>query len=84
MAEAHSNELTLVEFASKVEWEGGVFDALQYGLKSTDIDIDSDPNARRLADIWEALEHQHQAMAQLIDEACEIMDGALDAYEDSL
>lgn len=30
--------MTGEEFAAKVEWEGGVLDALEYGLKIDDID----------------------------------------------
>lgn len=34
--------MTPEEFAAKVQWEGGVLDALEYGLRSTHLD-DSNP-----------------------------------------
>ncbi len=35
------------DFASKVEWEGGIDDAFEYGLKHTDLD----PNDEGVADL---------------------------------
>lgn len=38
--------MTPGEFAAKVDWEGGVLDALHYGLRADDID-DSAPDLKR-------------------------------------
>lgn len=37
-----SDQMTPQEFVAKIDWEGGVLDALIYGLKAKDLD-DSDP-----------------------------------------
>lgn len=37
--------MTPEEFIAKIEWEGGVLDALEYGLRAEDLD-DSDPELK--------------------------------------
>ncbi len=46
-------ELSGEEFVAKVDWEGGVVDALEYGMRSTDLG----PDEYRLADAWLRVEH---------------------------
>ena len=47
-------DLSDQEFALKVEWEGGVVDALDYGLRASDLD-DSNPTLKAL---WLDIEQQ--------------------------
>lgn len=74
--------MTLGQFAAKVEWEGGVIEALRYGLKSSDLSVDDDPDAQRLLDVWSALEGLWTGLAQLEFEAEEILERSLDALDD--
>ncbi len=58
--------MTPEEFASKIEWEGGIFEALDYGLKSTDIDPTA-PKAAELIEIWRELESAfHKFLPHLV------------------
>lgn len=41
-----SSKLTAEEFVAKVEWEGGVLQAMYSGLRSTDLDDDE-------SELWE-------------------------------
>jgi gamma-glutamyl:cysteine ligase YbdK (ATP-grasp superfamily) len=46
------------EFVAKLDWEGGIFAALEYGLKASHLeDKDSD-----LAVAWDALEKKWEAL----------------------
>ncbi len=56
------------EVASKVDYEGGIFEALQWGLRSEDIK-DTD-----LADLWSELEDLYKKMP--IQEIYNILDEA--------
>ncbi len=47
------------DFAEKVDWEGGVFAALEYGLHATDLDP-SDPASVKLREAWAELERVHR------------------------
>lgn len=58
------------DFAAKVEWEGGIFEALEYGLHSDDID-DTD---QELQDAWSALETAYGNMVPLIGKVERIFD----------
>jgi hypothetical protein len=49
-------KLSLGRLATKVEWEGGVLEAIQYGIKGADI---ADP---RVAEEWRQLEQMWSAM----------------------
>lgn len=73
--------MTLDEFATKVEWEGGVVDALRYGLKADDLK-DDDPRALELYEVWEALESAWLVVARLESEAEEIIESHLDERDD--
>lgn len=66
--------MTPARFASKVEWEGGVDGALEYGLKHTHLDPD-DPGSAVLRAEWLALEalyepfeEQARYVADLLEE----------------
>jgi hypothetical protein len=56
------------EFAGKVEWEGGIEEALHYGLKSTDID-DNPELALAWADMeatWKVFQHTVRRVEELL------------------
>ena len=75
MTDTNTEYMTPARFASKVEWEGGVQDALDYGLKATDLDPE-DPNSRELREAWGELERiyreQYQPAERKVDD---ILDG---------
>lgn len=54
--------MTPEEFAAKVHWEGGVIDALEYGLKAEDMD-GSDPG---LQTKWAVLVEQYAKIEPLV------------------
>lgn len=77
-----SGQMTPAEFAGKVEWEGGVLDALDYGLRADDLD-DSNPELkaawRDLARRWaEDFEPGLRNVERMLDEL-EQSDGAVGA-----
>ncbi len=60
--------LTAPHFAAKVEWEGGVVEALTYGLKVDHLDPD-DPVSVELRSKWGELQAIWDGqMRQLVDE----------------
>ena len=61
-----AKKMTLKEVASKVDYEGGIWDALSWGIKSSDI---ADEN---LAKLWKKLEDF--AATAIIDEIQDIID----------
>lgn len=60
-----SQPMTRGNFASKIEWEGGIFEALDYGLKHTDLSAD-DPDAAALRAAWAELEAAYDALRPLV------------------
>lgn len=48
-------KMTPEDFLGKVEWEGGIDEALDYGLRASDLD-GSDPE---LSEAWATLERLH-------------------------
>lgn len=54
--------MTPARFAGKVEWEGGVFEALDYGLEHTRLDPD-DSAAAELRAAWAELERLYAPVA---------------------
>jgi hypothetical protein len=56
--------------AQKIRWEGGLWSALEYGLRAEDI---ADPE---LAAMWARLEQGYKEMAPLIDAATKRLDVA--------
>ena len=51
---------TIDELAKKVRWEGGALDAIEYGIRSEQID---DPELREL---WRDLEDRYRALTPLV------------------
>ena len=76
--------MTLVDFAAKVEHEGGVIDALRYADLTADDIVDEDPRAQELCDVWEALENAWAVVARLEGEADVIIDRVLEELEDGV
>jgi hypothetical protein len=60
--------MTPGEVSYKIDWEGGIFEALDYGLKSSDIE----PGALR--DAWLKLEQAHAKMIPLVDDVEELLE----------
>lgn len=54
-----AEHMTPLDFACKVDWEGGIFAALEYGLHATGLDPD-DPASAKLRDAWAELERVHR------------------------
>lgn len=71
-----SNKYTTQEFADKVDWEGGLYEAVtSYGLKPEDLDDDAPPalvvllvRFKEAADKAAHLEHQIEEMFEEYDE----------------
>jgi hypothetical protein len=73
--------MTLEDFCAKVESEGGVLDALRYGLKADDL-TSTELLGAELYDIWEALEAAWTSIGRLEEEASRIVDSVLDQADD--
>jgi len=56
------------EFAGKVEWEGGIEEALQYGLRSTDIDDNPELEAAwaEMEKVWAEWQVYVRAVEELL------------------
>ena len=65
--------MTLEDFLAKVSWEGGVFEALEYGLHHTHLDP-NDTGSIEVRTIWQELENIHRGMADRIKAIDEIME----------
>lgn len=65
--------MTLVDFAAKVEWEGGVIDALDYGLKPEDA-----PEGE-LRDPWQQAYDLFQQMEPITDRIGALLDAAYES-----
>lgn len=50
--------MNYAEFVAKIEWEGGVLDALDYGLKHADL-VGDDEITRDLRSVWAELERRY-------------------------
>lgn len=66
------SKLSEEAFAGKVEWEGGVLDALEYGLRAKDLE---NPDSE-LGIAWRTLEEAWWAMEPLIRKAEELLEEA--------
>lgn len=63
--------MNIEELAAKVEWEGGVMEAIQYGIKTTDFDADITERFPELVDAWDNLEQtvgDIYTIAQVLDQ----------------
>ena len=56
-----SNLKTVQEIANKIQWEGGILDAVEYGIHATDIE-DED-----LAELWSELEFEYESVKEIVD-----------------
>lgn len=61
--------MTAADFASKVAWEGGVMEALDYGLKP------SDAPEGPIRDAWTRLYQLWQQLDPIADEVSRLLDG---------
>lgn len=68
--------MTESDFASKVEWEGGVFEALDYGLKPADV-VEGP-----VREAWTRLYQLWQQISPIADEVSRLLDGIERTYED--
>jgi hypothetical protein len=60
--------MTESAFASKVEWEGGILEALDYGLKPTDVVKGTVREAwTRLYQLWQQIEPIVEEVDRLLD-----------------
>lgn len=70
-----SEKMTPKEFAGKVEWEGGLYDALfGYGLKSSDLEDGELKDAIESVESWapdfiEAMEYAESLLEDLTEES---------------
>lgn len=67
-----ADKLTAEQFGDKVEWEGGIFEALNYGLRADDL---ANQNSE-LAHKWAELEKRWNDLKPLADEVQQLLDDA--------
>lgn len=67
MGKKTDKPMTEAEFSQKVAWEGGVFGALEYGLKADDCE----PGPLR--DAWYNLELSYERIAPDVDTVNELL-----------
>jgi len=73
--------MTPADFLSKVEYEGGVMEALEYGLHATDLDADDDASSTLRA-AWARLEDVYRDhMAPAVSAVESALNGIEDAEE---
>ncbi|MEX0796986.1 MAG: hypothetical protein WD274_09855 [Acidimicrobiia bacterium] len=65
--------LPAAELAAKVEWEGGIIPALEYGIRYQHIE---DPEVARL---WAELEQRHDELAPLVTQLEKLLFGSQDS-----
>jgi len=68
--------MTAADFASKVAWEGGVMEALDYGLDP------SDAPEGPIRDAWARLYQLWQQLSPIADEVSRLLDGVEGDDED--
>lgn len=64
--------MNMQDFIAKIKWEGGVIDALDYGLSSEDLDV-TDETSRKLVVMWYDAEIEWSSLASLIGEIDELI-----------
>lgn len=57
--------MTVEEFSSKVEWEGGIFGALEYGLHADQLDSE-DSASTELRKAWADLESAYNELRPFV------------------
>lgn len=58
--------------ADKIEWEGGIMEALDYGLRTTDMPEGDD----ELAEAWDKLATAYRELTPLVDVVGKLLNGA--------
>jgi hypothetical protein len=61
----------LEEFASKVDWEGGIFGALEYGLHESE--LEDTPENQKLIFAWRDLRERFDEMQEAITEVEDLL-----------
>lgn len=51
------------DFLGKIDWEGGLYSALEYGLSTRDYDLPKD-----VQDAWEEVRYAFSEMQELVDD----------------
>lgn len=68
-------DMTPYEFSSKVDWEGGIVAALEYGLRSEALAVpDGDPLGDDLRRAWSQLEAKYDALKDDIAAVGELLE----------
>lgn len=66
------HKMTEQDFASKIEWEGGITEALDYGLKSVDCEPGALHNAwKKLETKWAGIQKEMDTVQNILDEYSE-------------
>ena len=55
----------------KIDWEGGIAEAIEYGIRSSDVPVD-------LAPLWESASERYAAFSQVADVIMEILEKEYD------
>lgn len=61
---------TIEDFVAKVDWEGGVLDAMQYGLVAEDIPDDETEDSQKLFDLW----NEGRSLVRIVEDIEDILD----------
>lgn len=68
MSENKQQLMSESDFVAKINWEGGIVGALEYGLKSSDLE------PGELRDAWKELEKAWSKMQEPMDEVQSLID----------
>ena len=60
---------SVADFASKVEWEGGIVEALDYGIKPKDVPEEIRPQWQELSDMWKKMEPLLEEVSTMLEDA---------------
>lgn len=72
------DNMSASDFEAKIEWEGGAYDAWEYGLKASDLA----PSLVELRKAWEAFDAAMQEASGALMEFNEALERALRAEEE--
>lgn len=67
-----TKKYTNASLLTKINWEGGIMDALDYGISPDDIE---DP---KVASIWRDIQDHYLDLEPMIDDLMEILEADLD------
>lgn len=71
-SEPVASKMTDEDFGDKVEYEGGIFPALEHGLRATDLKSQNGELAKK----WATLEERWNDLRPLVDEIQQLLDDA--------